>query len=305
MKNERLKKKAERVAARLCIYLLSIVVKIFPEAILFRFSHFFGNASFLLASKRRKRAFENLTSAFKNEKSSQEIRKIAKQVFRGIALDGVATALFLLKQADIKKRLIEDISVEGTGYLDEALKNKKGVICVSAHFGNFMLMTLRLSLMGYPCNLIVKQADNPVVAEIWQNMMKGACIRWIPARPRIKAVSGSMRWLKSGGILFLLADQNKNDGVYVEFFNRPAGTVEGPAVLHLKTGATVLCAFIIRLGRSKHKIVITPPIPVKKTGNREEDVYQITEAFTKTIEDFVRRYPEQWWWPHKRWKKNR
>jgi Lauroyl/myristoyl acyltransferase len=99
------------------------------------------------------------------------------------------------------------------------------------------------------------------------------------------------------------ADQHKSDGVSVEFFGRLARTVEGPAVLHLKTGATILCAFIIRLGRKKHKIVITPAIPAAKTGNREKDVHQITQAFTKTIEDFVRQYPEQWWWPHKRWKK--
>jgi KDO2-lipid IV(A) lauroyltransferase len=195
--------------------------------------------------------------------------------------------------------------VEGAEYLDEALKNKKGVICVGAHLGNFLLLALRLSLKGYPCNMIVKDADNPVVAEIWHNLMRGAGVQWIPARPRIRAVSDSLKWLRNGGILFFYADQHKKDGVYVEFFGRPAGTVEGPALLHLKTGATILCAFIIRLGRKKHKIVITPPIPATKTGNREEDVHQITQAFTKTIEDFIRRYPEQWWWPHKRWKKNR
>jgi KDO2-lipid IV(A) lauroyltransferase len=76
-------------------------------------------------------------------------------------------------------------------------------------------------------------------------------------------------------------------------------------MLHLRTGAEILCAFIIRQGRREHKIMITPPIKVEKTGNREEDVYQVTNAFTKAIEDFVRQYPEQWWWSHKRWKRNR
>ena len=111
--------------------------------------------------------------------------------------------------------------------------------------------------------------------------------------------------LRSGGVLFLYADRNESEGVYVEFFNRPAGTVEGPAILHLRTGAPMLCAFIVRLGWKKHKIIITPPIPVKRTGNREEDVYQITKTYTKIIEDFVRQYPEQLWWPRKRWKRNR
>ena len=303
MKNMGLKEKTERLAGRILTYFLMIIVKSIPEVILYRFSQILGNVSFLFADKRREKAFKNLDIAFKNEKSSQEIKRIAKQVFCEIAEDGVDTVIRLLKDGDIQKTLIQDISVEGAEYLDEALKNKKGVICVGAHLGNFLLLALRLSLKGYPCNMIVKDADNPVVAEIWHNLMRGAGIQWIPARPRIKAVSDSLKWLRNGGILFFYADQHKKDGVYVEFFGRPAGTVEGPALLHLKTGATILCAFIIRLGRKKHKIVITPPITAAKIGNREEDVYQITQAFTKTIEDFVRKYPEQWWWPHKRWKK--
>jgi KDO2-lipid IV(A) lauroyltransferase len=159
--------------------------------------------------------------------------------------------------------------------------------------------------MGYPCSTVIKDSDEPAVAKIWQDIRHEVGMQWIPARPRIKAVSESLRWLKKGGILFLYADQNKSDGVYVDFFDRPAGTVEGPAMLHLRTGAEILCAFIIRQGRREHKIMITPPIKVEKTGNREEDVYQVTNAFTKAIEDFVRQYPEQWWWSHKRWKRNR
>jgi len=304
MKNMGLKKITERLAGRILTCFLKIIVKSVPEIILYHFSQILGNVSFLLADRRREQTFRNLTIAFKNEKSSQEIKKIAKQVFCEIAEDGVDIAISLLKDGDMQKRLIQDISLEGAEYLDEALKNKKGVICVGAHFGNFVLLALRLSLQGYPCNMIIKDADNPVVAELWHNLMRGAGVQWIPARPRFKAVSDSMKWLKNGGILFFYADQHKKGGgVHVEFFGRLAHTVEGPAVLHLKTGATILCAFIIRVGRKKHKIVITPPIPAVKTGNREEDVRQLTQAFTKIIEDFVRKYPEQWWWPHKRWKK--
>jgi len=136
-----------------------------------------------------------------------------------------------------------------------------------------------------------------VLAEIWHILMRGAGIQWIPGRPRIKAVSDSLKWLKKGGILFLYADQRKSEGINVKFFNHQVGTVEGPALLHLRTGAEMLCAFMIRLGRKKHKIIVTPPITVKKSGKREEDVYHLSQAFTEIIEAFVRQYPEQWWWP--------
>ena len=247
-----------------------------------------------------------MTFAFKNEKSPQEIRKLAKQVFCEIAWGGIHTLILILKDSDLKKVLMNEMKVEGSEYLDETLKENKGVICVTAHFGDFMLMTLRLSLMGYPCNMIVKDANEPVIAEMMQNMRREANIKFIPARPRLKAVSESLKWLKNGGILFFHADQNKADGVYVNFLNRPAGSVEGPALLHLRTGAKILCAFNIRLSRNKYKIIITPPIAVQTTGNRKEDVYQITQTYTKVMEDFVRQYPEQWYWAHNRWKtKNR
>ena len=305
MKRKRSKKKAERLSERLLMRLFLIGIKIFPETALYSFSQIFAGVTFLLAQKSRNLTIENLTSAFKNEKSSKEIKKIARQVFCGIALDGVETAILLLKKADINKILMENISVEGAEYLDEALKNKKSVICIGAHFGNFMLMAAKLSLMGYPYNMIVKDRGNPLGAESWEDIRRKAGIKSIPARPRIKAVSESLRWLKNGGILLLYADHYRKGGVYIDFFNRPAASVRGPAMFHLRTGSVILCAFIIRLDRTKHKIVITPRINVKKTGNREEDVYQITKAYTNIIEDFVRRYPEQWWWSHDRWKKNR
>lgn len=304
MRYKRLKEGTEKIAGRFLTYLLKFFFRCVPETLLYRSARMAGSASFLWADKRRTRALKNLTLAFKHEKSSEEINLLAKQVFREIAEAGVDTAIRLLKDADLQKTLLQDISVEGAEYLDEALRQKKGVICIGAHFGNFLLLALRLSLMGYPCNMIVKDADSPVMAELWHILMGGAGIRWIPARPRIKAVSDSLKWLRGGGILFLYADQHKGDGVQVDFFGHPAGTVEGPALMQLKTDAPMLCAFMLRVGRKKHKIIITPPIAIARTGNREEDLYRITSAFTAVIEDYVRRYPEQWWWPHKRWRGN-
>jgi len=305
MKQKLFNKNAERFPGKLSIGLFLIAIKSLPEIVLFPLAQLAGNLVFIFAVKRRKRAIDNLTTAFKDKKSPQEIKRMAKQAFCEIAQNGVEAAIIHIKNKDLKKSLTENISVEGAEYLDNALNNKQGIICVSAHFGNFMLLTLRLSLMDYPCSTVVKDSDNTAVAELWQDMRRKAGMKWIAARPRIKAVSGSMRWLRNGGILFLYADQNKNDGVYVDFFKRPAGTVEGPALFHLRTGAEILCAFIIRLDRKKHKIIITPPAAVRKTGNHEEDIYQVTQAYTKTIEEFIRRYPEQWWWPHKRWKLDR
>ncbi len=293
-----LKEKTEKLAARILTYFL-IIVKSIPETMLYRFSHILGNLYFLLSEKRRKRTIKNLTFVYQEEKSSEEITRLTKRIFYEIAEAAVETVIRLLKDADLQKGLLQDISIEGAQYLDEALKTKKGVICIGTHFGNFFSWR-----SGYPSWVIpvtvIKDSNHPVAAEIWHILMRKAGIQWIPARPRIKAVSDSLKWLKKGGILFLFADQKKHDGVNVKFFNHQVDTVEGPAILHLRTGADILCAFMIKLGRKKHRIIVTPPITVKKSGNREEDVYHLTQAFTEIIEALVRQHPEQWWWPWRR-----
>ena len=300
MENMDLKQKTVKLAARILTYFLRIIVKLVPEAMLYRFAHILGNAYFLLSEKRRTRTIRNLTFVYQDEKSSEEITRLTKRIFYGIAEANVETAIRLFKDADLHKGLLQDISVEGAQYLDEALKTKKGVICVGTHLGNFLFLALRLSFMGYPCNIVIKDPDNAVTAEIWHILMRKAGVQWIPALPRFKAVSDSLKWLKKGGILFLFADQKKHEGLNVKFLNDQTGFVEGPGLLHLRTGAEIVCAFMIRLGRGKHKIIIAPPVMVKKSGNREKDMYHITQAFAEIIEAFIRQYPEQWWWPWRR-----
>jgi KDO2-lipid IV(A) lauroyltransferase len=100
----------------------------------------------------------------------------------------------------------------------------------------------------------------------------------------------------------MLSDQDAgSDGVIVEFLGRPASTPKGPAAFALKTGASLACSFIIREG-SKQKIVIEPPFDITPTGNKDEDIKQLTQAYTSLLEKYVREYPDHWFWPHRRWK---
>jgi Kdo2-lipid IVA lauroyltransferase/acyltransferase len=305
MEHKSIMERPDNFFERLFYQIFLLVIKVFPESVLYFFSQIVGNLTYFMAGKRRKLAVKNLTIAFKNEQSPREIKKTARRVFCEIAWSWFELFILIKKKADINKTLCENISVEGIEYLDAALKNNKGVIFIGAHFGNFVLLTTKLTWMGYPLKTIDKNRRTLFGAEYWQDIQKKLIINSISARPRIRAVSESLKWLKKLNVLFLYADQNrKKDGVCVDFFNRPALTVRGPAVFQLRTGAEILCAFIVRLDRTKHKIIITPPLNVERTGDREKDVWRITQAYTSIIEDVVRRYPQQWLWPHKRWKKD-
>ncbi|MCK5305629.1 MAG: lysophospholipid acyltransferase family protein [Candidatus Omnitrophica bacterium] len=301
MKRSQFKRKMDRLAGRYFFLFCVAILRIMPEGLVYHFSRAIGRFGFFAARKHRRLTINNLTKAFKNEKSPQEIKKTALECFCQISWGAAETARLALDKK-VHQKLINNVRIEGAEHLDQALSKKKGAICVSAHFGNFAIMTTRLALEGYPFTLVMRFADDPVVTELWQEVMKNIGIKVISARPRRKAVVESLRWLRDGKPLCLHSDQNKTDGVYVNFFGRPAGTVEGPARLHLRTGAPLLCAFIIRTSRTKHKIVITPQLDIKLTGDEQKDVHNITKAFTAEIEKIVRRYPEQWWWVHHRWK---
>ncbi|MFB0528154.1 MAG: lysophospholipid acyltransferase family protein, partial [bacterium] len=91
-------------------------------------------------------------------------------------------------------------------------------------------------------------------------------------------------------------------GVFVDFFGRPAGTVIGPAVMALRTGAPIVPVFNVRQGVNKHKVIIGPPVELEISGNQEKDILTVTAKITKVIEEFVRQYPTHWWWFHNRWR---
>jgi KDO2-lipid IV(A) lauroyltransferase len=155
-----------------------------------------------VATKRRQRTIKNLTFAYQEEKSLEEITRLAKRVFHEIAETAVDTAIRLFKDEDLQKGLLQGISVEGAHHLNEALKRKKGVICIGTHLGSFLLLARMLSLAGYPCIDVVKEPDNPISAEVWRILRRQAGIQCIPAQPKIKAVSDSLKWLKEGGFRF-------------------------------------------------------------------------------------------------------
>ena len=116
-----------------------------------------------------------------------------------------------------------------------------------------------------------------------------------------------LRSLKNNEILGILIDQNVAwyEGVFVDYFGRPACTTDGLALLALHTEAPVLPGYMVRLPEGRYRLVIGPEVEVTRTGNREADILANTQRFTNVIEETVRRHPDQWLWVHQRWKTQR
>jgi len=196
------------------------------------------------------------------------------------------------------------IDAEGLEHCRKALAKGKGALIFGAHFGNWELAAAATALLIKPLIAIYRTLDSPLLDRI---VFKVRSATGNTPLAKEHAMRPMLRTLKQNGMLGILIDQNVDcyEGVFVDYFGRPACTTDGLALLALHTGAPVLPAYIARLASGRYRFVVGPEVEVIDTGDRDADVLANTQRFTKIIEETVRQYPDQWLWLHKRWKTQR
>ena len=262
--------------------------------------HFFTGlalAFYHLSPRRRLIALHNLKNAFP-EKSMTEIILIAKGVYRNMAV--IAAEFFDIPWLT-KDRVRERAEVEGLEHCVEALKKKRGLLMVTAHFGNWELGAIVFSLFFQPVLLLYRPLDNLFLDRLVASVRSSTGNRLLVKN---KAMRKMLRTLNANGIVGLLIDQNWSwqEGVFVDFFGRPACTSDGVARLAMHTGAPVIPCFMVRREDGKYTLVIGEAIELVNTGEQEKDVLINTQNFTRIVEEMIRKYPDQWFWVHQRWK---
>jgi KDO2-lipid IV(A) lauroyltransferase len=244
--------------------------------------------------KRQALILENLSRSFP-EKSSADCARIAAAVWRNLG----RTAVEFVRIADLARRPIEDlVTVEGREQMERAIGEGKGVILLTAHFTNWELTGSFVQRLFGSMTAIARPVHNPYVERWVQRKRLAGGMKIIPAQEAVKA---SLKCLKAKTIVGILIDQSLSTGLSVEFFGRTAATTTLPALLHVRTGAPVLITYTLREGDRFRQVFqpVTFP-PVSADADR-------TAIYTKTInalfEDLIRRYPENWFWIHNRWKR--
>lgn len=257
-----------------------------------------GRMWYRLDARHRSVALENLARAFDGEKSRAEIESIAKKTFEqfGVTAAEVCQLAYMERQ-----QLIEWVSVEGEQNFWDALEAGKGVLLLTGHFGNWELLAMLPSARDIPLTVVARQSDNPAIERELARMRERFGNRVIYKKDALRE---TMRVLRAGGVVGILIDQNVADreGVFVEYFGRPACTTPTTALLALKTDAKVVPTFCVRSPDGSHRVVVEPSVPIARTGDLERDVVVNTQQFTKVIERYVRRHPDHWLWMHRRWK---
>ena len=191
------------------------------------------------------------------------------------------------------------ITFDGRQNIDDALKMGKGVIILTAHFGNWELLAAGLALSGFDTSYIVRPIRSRQLDDMLNGIRRSAGGKPIPR----SSLKGALRCLRRNGLLGILSDiDTKVDGVFVDFFGRPAFTPRGPVSFALRTGAALVPTLIVRQEDDTHIIVAERALELEITGDLEEDIRVNTARYTKITESYIRKYPEQWIWIHQRWK---
>jgi len=202
-----------------------------------------------------------------------------------------------LNRGNIERLIIYD----GFENYAQAREQGKGVLFLTAHFGNWELSSFAHGVYGYPLNFIVRELDNPLIDAL---VNRYRCLSGGRAIEKKESAREVLRAFQRGEALGILADQNMlpAEGVFVEFFGRPACTTTGPARLVQKTGVPVVLGLVIWDAPMRKYRLRFDPVAWIKREDPEEEILVNTANFTRLIEDYVRRYPDQWLWVHRRWK---
>ena len=283
----------------LSLVVCSLIIRLLPVRFLYAFAKNVARFGFLIAVKHRRIALESLSIAFGREKSTPELRKITQDCFVSMAKSGVEMISSVKKLQLFKDRIV----IENKHILDEALSRRKGAILVSGHFGNFPLMMLRLRLAGYPIGGIMRQMRDKRVEQIFAKLRQDIGIKAIHSQPRKECVDATIRALKNNEAVCIQLDQNfGTGGIFVDFFGRKAATATGPVILAMRTKAALLPCFIVRKEDDTHRIIFEPEFKLKYENNFDKTVFINVQSLTGIIESYIRRYPAQWGWIHRRWK---
>jgi len=252
---------------------------------------------YLLHRKLRHVGMRNLGLAFP-EKGRWARAKILRGVFTSLGRQIAEVCLF---PKYTRENISKTVVYEGFENFERALARKKGVLFLTAHLGAWELSAFAHSLYGYPLNVVMRPLDNPYLDRLARDYR---------TRHGNKAVDkdfarGLIAAMRKGETVGVLMDTNMipSQGVFVDFFGIQACTASGIARVALKTNAAVVPGFTIwDPALKKYRLRFDPAAKLIRTGNTPADVVANTALFTKIIEDYVRRYPDQWLWVHRRWK---
>jgi len=198
-----------------------------------------------------------------------------------------------------KGRTSEIAKCHNLEILDQALSEKKGVLLISGHFGNWEMIPPALAELGYPVTMYVGRQTNPLTNELQNTARANFGVETIDKGKKATLQMG--RALADNKIIAMLIDQNDNKSdLFVNFFEKLASSSKGTAAFHLLRKSPVVLVTCPYVG--DHLEISFQRITFDLSGEQEKDTLAITQKITSAFENVIRKYPGQYFWMHRRWR---
>ena len=253
---------------------------------------------YLLHFRLRQVGMRNLEMVFP-DKSVAERRRILRGVFTSLGRQLAELCQF---PKYTPENIDEVVVYDALENYECAYAQKKGVLFLTAHFGGWELSAFAHSLHGHWLHIVMRPMDNQYLDRLLQHYRTMHGNKTVAKDDFVRGLLAAMR---AGETVGILMDTNMTppQGIFVDFFGIPACTASGLARIALRTDAAVVPGFTIwDPALHKYRLRFDPALELIRTGDLEADIAANTQRFTQVIEDYVRNYPDQWLWVHRRWK---
>lgn len=257
-----------------------------------------GAAAFYAIPRLRQTGDANLRLAFPMQDAALR-REILRSLYRNL---GLHLAEFCQMRHYTREQASRFIRYEGLQHYLTARAAGQGVLVVTGHLGMWELSSFYHSLMGYPMSMIIRRLDNPLVDRLVNSIR---CLHGNAVLHKDDFARGLLGAMRRGETVGILMDTNMTppQGVFVDFFGTPACTASGLARVAMRTRAAVLPGFLTwRAAEQRYVLEFGEPLQLVATQDEEQEIVVNTQRCTTAIEQWVRCYPEQWLWVHRRWK---
>jgi len=241
-------------------------------------------------------ALENLRRAFPSL-DEEARRRILRGVYRSLAESVVDSLNFLRLAGGGADEVLEMVGFEKL----ERLPRRTGVVFVTGHFGPWEVLGAGGPLGGYPVWSVARGFENRFIEAYVRRLRQGTGQRIIEKHGALRRV---IRLVMNGqNVAFLMDQDARHGGIFVDFFGRPASTTPSPARVAIFTGAPVAFVYAQKVpGRPRFRAVLADLILPRPGADVGAETRRITQRLTRDLEELVRRHPEQWLWLHRRWK---
>ncbi len=266
------------------------LAKVLPIKVCYVIAGVVARIYFIFAKKDKANLRSNLKVILAGEASEALIGRHIFEIFKNFA----KYLADFVKFTKFSPEYIEkNINIEGRHFIDECLREGKGIICVALHLGNWELGGAILPALGYPMSAIVLEHKDKRTNDFFVRQRAINNLKSIHISIALKKCFAA---LKNNELLAIVGDKDyTSTGEYVDFFGRKALLPKGPAVLSLKTGAPLVFSCLIREKGDKFKFVFEEPIKPVSTGDLKKDMHNLMSRYIKTFERYIRQYPDQWY----------